>query len=381
VKVFWAWQSDTHGKTGRHFVKSVLEAAIDRLNKHRDIEEPDQGFQSAYQLDHDRKGLRGSPDLAAAILLKIATSDVIVADVTPVGQGVPYKADDGSDHPGKRIMNPNVAIELGYALHSLKTDRILMVLNTHYGTREHVPFDLAAKAGPILYKLAPDASGEEIKAEAKRLTEWFVEALKPYDDKPESAPKAKFTRREAVSSAAYFAPEEEILGQNINSDLKEKYRIEHGPAFYLRLLPHAELRRPLHVDTLSRHVGALGPFAMHSQGLGRRNAYGSICFDPLDEERIDSLSQAFRNGELWGINRRMLRHGESQTPKLISEQYLEDVLLYHLSLYVRFLKDIVQAPPPYQVEAGIVGVPGWKLQPIRASSGEMDKGDIICKAR
>jgi hypothetical protein len=49
----------------------------------------------------------------------------------------------------------------------------------------------------------------------------------------------------------------------------------------------------------------------------------------------------------------------------------------HHSLYVRFLKDIAQAPPPYQVEAGIVGVPGWKLEPIRASSGEMDKGDVI----
>jgi len=41
------------------------------------------------------------------------------------------------------------------------------------------------------------------------------------------------------------------------------------------------------------------------------------------------------------------------------------------------MKDIVQAPPPYQVEAGIVGVAGWRLEPVAASSGEMDKGEVV----
>jgi hypothetical protein len=31
VKIFWSWQSDTPGKTGRHFVRDVLRAVVDDL--------------------------------------------------------------------------------------------------------------------------------------------------------------------------------------------------------------------------------------------------------------------------------------------------------------------------------------------------------------
>ena len=61
--------------------------------------------QREVSLDHDRKGVSGSPDLASTILDKIRASDVIVADVTPVGA-------TGGD-PGKKLINSNVAIEPG----------------------------------------------------------------------------------------------------------------------------------------------------------------------------------------------------------------------------------------------------------------------------
>ena len=102
MKVFWAWQSDIRpGKTSRHFIREALEEAIARINEAQDIVEPDEGFQSAFELDHDRKGLRGSPDLANAILAKIAASSVFVADVTPIAKGAPYKSDDGN---GSRLL-------------------------------------------------------------------------------------------------------------------------------------------------------------------------------------------------------------------------------------------------------------------------------------
>jgi hypothetical protein len=86
MKVFWAWQSDLPGKTGRHFVRDALEEAIERIKERRDIEEPDEQFQDEIHLDHDRKGLSGSPDLATEILRKIDASRVFVGDVTPVGK-------------------------------------------------------------------------------------------------------------------------------------------------------------------------------------------------------------------------------------------------------------------------------------------------------
>src|SRR6185436_17888904 len=145
--------------------------------------EPDEQVQGM-ELDHDRKDVSGSPDLATEILKKIENATVFVADVTPVGQGAPRKTREG-DEPGKMLMNPNVAIELGYALKRLTTNRILMVMNTHYGSRSDVPFDLAHKNGPIQFYLAPDADKTTIAAERKKLVPWLRSELKLFQPKPE----------------------------------------------------------------------------------------------------------------------------------------------------------------------------------------------------
>jgi hypothetical protein len=41
VKIFWSWQSDTPGKTGRHFIRDALAAAIADLKESDDVEEPE----------------------------------------------------------------------------------------------------------------------------------------------------------------------------------------------------------------------------------------------------------------------------------------------------------------------------------------------------
>src|SRR5262249_51365389 len=42
-------------------------------------------------------------------------------------------------------INPNVAVELGYALHVLGDRALLMVMNEHYGSRADLPFDLQSR--------------------------------------------------------------------------------------------------------------------------------------------------------------------------------------------------------------------------------------------
>src|SRR5258708_15824640 len=119
MKIFWSWQSDTPGKTGRHFVRAALLEAIERLKQPEgEVEEPTQAEnRESMHLDQDRQGITGSPDLASTIMEKIDKSAVFVADVTPVAT-IPKRADDETSRE-KRNMNPNVAIELGYALRSL----------------------------------------------------------------------------------------------------------------------------------------------------------------------------------------------------------------------------------------------------------------------
>src|SRR5262245_38315865 len=130
MKIFWAWQSDLPGEVSRFFVREALLAAIKKLKEAPDIEEPSEASRrNDMHLDSDRQGLPGSPELARAILEKIDACTVFVGDVTPVGKGPRTTADDGTVRDGKPLMNPNVAIELGYALAKRTDARLLMVLN------------------------------------------------------------------------------------------------------------------------------------------------------------------------------------------------------------------------------------------------------------
>ncbi len=155
MKIFWSWQSDTPPQIGRFLIRDALNLIVKELKADLAIDEP---VRRQLNLDYDRKGVPGSPDLANTILRKIRESAVFVADVTPVG----VTKDD------KKLMNPNVAIELGYALEYVGDNGLLMILNTAYGDRDSLPFDLRHKAGPIMFELKEDATKtelEEVKAE------------------------------------------------------------------------------------------------------------------------------------------------------------------------------------------------------------------------
>lgn len=69
MKIFWSWQSDTPGKIGRHFVRRALSRAIEELKETPEIEERSE-IPPGLHIDHDRKGVVGSPDLARLILPK-----------------------------------------------------------------------------------------------------------------------------------------------------------------------------------------------------------------------------------------------------------------------------------------------------------------------
>ena len=80
----------------------------------------------------------------------------------------------------KKLINSNVAVEYGFALRALTDARILMIQNVHYGDRDELPFDLEHRAGPIQFRLAPDATQATIDAEHVRLRAVLVDALRPY---------------------------------------------------------------------------------------------------------------------------------------------------------------------------------------------------------
>src|SRR5260221_3789642 len=169
-------------------------------------------------------------------------------------------------------MNPNVAIELGYALKALSTNNVLMVLNTHYGDRSGVPFDLAHKGGPILYRLAPDAEKAAIDTERKSLKKKLKDALELFKSKPVVKP---FVERVADKAPAFFYPQNKPIGGVGNDTDRILFHVEHGAAFYLRVIPTAELQRPLGEEYLWKNVQRLDNFGKAYGGVQRTNEDGA----------------------------------------------------------------------------------------------------------
>src|SRR4029453_19191697 len=102
MKVFYSWQSDLPSSTNRNLILKALEDAAERIRKDKSVDvEP--------VIDRDTQGLSGSPDIKKAILDKIDSCDVFVADVSIVT----------ALSASRPCPNPNVLFELGYAVKRL----------------------------------------------------------------------------------------------------------------------------------------------------------------------------------------------------------------------------------------------------------------------
>src|SRR5438067_813907 len=69
--LFFAWQSDSPLDDNKHLIRDAARDAVKRISQSNDVEE-------SPRLDHDTKGLSGTPEVANSILVKIefATSGV-----------------------------------------------------------------------------------------------------------------------------------------------------------------------------------------------------------------------------------------------------------------------------------------------------------------
>lgn len=137
-KVFYSWQSDRPNATNRSFILKSLQAACAELSEDSTIDERP-------EVDHDTQNVPGSPDIVQTIFGKIDAAHVFVADVSLV-------TDPDKTRP---CPNPNVLIELGYAIKALGESGIILVMNTAFGGPELLPFDLKTKR-VTTYNAVPD---------------------------------------------------------------------------------------------------------------------------------------------------------------------------------------------------------------------------------
>ena len=107
--------SDLPNATNRGFIEKALTDAAKAIRS-------DDSIAVEPVIDRDTEGIPGAPDIASTIFEKIDAAKVFVCDVSIIGLS------------GDRTTpNPNVLLELGYAVRALGWRSIIMVLNAAYG--------------------------------------------------------------------------------------------------------------------------------------------------------------------------------------------------------------------------------------------------------
>lgn len=118
--LFLSWQSDR--KDCRNFISSVIEKIPNKIAGFADI-----------VIDRDTVNVPGSPDIGDTIFEKIDRCDLFIGDITLInGKGSGYRL----------TPNPNVMIELGYAIKTLGWERFILLQCEDYGDVEELPFDI-----------------------------------------------------------------------------------------------------------------------------------------------------------------------------------------------------------------------------------------------
>jgi hypothetical protein len=142
--IFYAWQSDLPPAHNLDLIESALEHAARRIRE-------DSSIDWNPTIDRDTKGIPGSPDVPGSIFAKIDAADVSVFDVSIALRAVQ-----------RPCPNPNVMLELGYALKAHPLDRLLLVFNEGYGAPRDLPFDLGHKR-LVLYCAGPKKDLDAVK--------------------------------------------------------------------------------------------------------------------------------------------------------------------------------------------------------------------------
>lgn len=126
-KLFYSWQSDTSKETNLNSIRQSLRDASSLVES--EIED------TRIEVDEATRETTGSPNIPQTIFNKISASDIFICDLTTINTSAPTEF--------RRVPNPNVLIELGYAIATLGWERIIMVFNEVHGTFPiDLPFDI-----------------------------------------------------------------------------------------------------------------------------------------------------------------------------------------------------------------------------------------------
>lgn len=166
--IFYSWQSDSPPDCTRYFIRDALKSAVASLSTGGTVED-------SPRVDSDTMGISGTPEVAAILFSKIKKSAIFIGDMTLVG------TIDGTDskEEKKRLSNPNVQLEMGYAAGTIGWGRVICVMNEAFGKRTDLAFNVRNRRFPINYSLAPDetSQAEKVKKDLISSIKFAIETV------------------------------------------------------------------------------------------------------------------------------------------------------------------------------------------------------------
>ena len=256
--IFYSWQSDLPNRTNRGLIGDALENAATALQRDETVSvEP--------VVDRDTAGTPGAPDIALTIFGKIDRCQLFVGDVSLVNPN----ADD------RRTPNPNVLVELGYALKALGPERVVLVMNTAFGGPELLPFDLRMRRVRA-YNSPPEAV--ERAAERRRLERALDVAIRSVIEHhvqvaPPTAPPEPSPFERAVEAVDGGRPQQAALVSGYMADLAKRLD-ELAPDFGAAEKTDVPLDEAL-VVALDRTADIVEEFAGLARIVGTSDAHGA----------------------------------------------------------------------------------------------------------
>lgn len=295
MKVFWSWQDDSSPKENRFFIQDTLKEAVAVVG--HDYAEADR----PPELDHDTKGLSGSVAITDAILSKIRESAVFVADVTPIAE----------TESGKALPNPNVLVELGWALQEPGPAQMILIMNTAHGHKpSDLPFDIRHRR-IMTYKLAKSATGVERQQAKQQLKSNLVDAIKVNLETHSkiTAERTTFQSIESGKDSSRWRSGDEISHSEFGQQMSAT--IDDSPRAYARLIPsgwrdgltptiHDVEQLPDNCKVEAQYIGVRdGSFGPCEEGFVR---YSFAVNGATQKREVSSAAMFFDGtGEYWSL--------------------------------------------------------------------------------
>jgi hypothetical protein len=236
LKLFFSWQADAPTGVCRNFIEKALEQALVRVITSIEVESAVR--EVGIGIDRDTLDTAGWAPIVDTIFKKIDDAAVFVPDLTFVATRL-----DGQ----RPTSNPNVLLECGWALKSLTYERILPIMNVHFGSPsgDAMPFNMRHLRHPIQYELDESADTETRRVVRERLVADIARALPPIlalDAVKALLPQPPIPEPFRAAASRQGPSRFRAVGEPIGiSDGPigggEPIHLLAGPAMWLRLMP------------------------------------------------------------------------------------------------------------------------------------------------